>query len=89
MTVQGGVSIPQSLVQWSNKSIDDVTWEDNDLLRGQFPDFNLEDKVPFDEGGIDRDADDQLGLEYGPKPNIWRVYQRKRGKENRRRTWLE
>ena len=32
VTVQEGVSIPQSLIQWKNKSIDDVTWEDNACL---------------------------------------------------------
>ncbi|MCI61249.1 hypothetical protein A2U01_0082506, partial [Trifolium medium] len=41
--MQGGVSVPQSLIKWKNRSIDDVTWEDNAYIRGQFPNF-LEDK---------------------------------------------
>ncbi|MCI34607.1 hypothetical protein A2U01_0055827, partial [Trifolium medium] len=53
VTIQGGVPVSQSLIQWKHKSVDDVTWEDNDVLRGQFPEFNLEDKVISEEGGID------------------------------------
>ncbi|MCI13142.1 hypothetical protein A2U01_0034258, partial [Trifolium medium] len=44
VTIRKGVFVPQSLIQWKNKSLDDVTWEDNEVLRGQFPDFILEDK---------------------------------------------
>ena len=80
VTMQNGVSTPQSLIQWKNKSIDDVTWEDNDVIRGQFPEFNLEDKVFAEGGGIDRNADEQLGLDLGQKPKVWRVYERKRKK---------
>lgn len=74
ITLQDGVAIPQSLVQWKNKTVDDVTWEDDFFLKGQFPDFSLEDKAIFKEGGIDRDVD----FDVGPKPKVWRVYQRKR-----------
>jgi hypothetical protein len=28
----------------------------------------------------DRNADEQLGLHFGQKPKVWRVYQRKRKK---------
>ncbi|MCI25763.1 hypothetical protein A2U01_0046954, partial [Trifolium medium] len=45
INVMRGVSIPQSLIQWKNKPIDEVTWEDNAYLRGQFPEFCLEDKA--------------------------------------------
>lgn len=74
LTVQAGVTVPQSLIQWKNKSLDDVTWEDDAYLRGQFPEFSLEDKAGFKEGGVDRDMDDEVGLNYGP-----RVYTRRRG----------
>ncbi|CAJ2640536.1 unnamed protein product [Trifolium pratense] len=40
-----GTMVVQSLIQWKDKSLDDVTWEDNDIIRGQFPEFNLEDKL--------------------------------------------
>jgi hypothetical protein len=80
VTTKAGITTPQSLIQWSNKSIEDVTWEDNAVIKGQFPDFNLEDKVLTEGGGIDRNGDIHVGLEYGPKPKIWRVYERKRVK---------
>ncbi|MCI01206.1 hypothetical protein A2U01_0022231, partial [Trifolium medium] len=35
--MQGDTEIQQSLVQWKNKSVEDVTWENNEVLRGQFP----------------------------------------------------
>jgi hypothetical protein len=42
---QGDSEVHQSLIKWKHKSLDDVTWEDNDVLRGQFPEFSLEDKA--------------------------------------------
>lgn len=80
VTVQAGVTVPQSLIQWKNKSLDDATWEDDAYLRGQFLEFSLEDKAGFKEGGVDRDMDDEVGLNYGPKPKVWRVYTRRSGK---------
>ncbi|MCI15906.1 hypothetical protein A2U01_0037046, partial [Trifolium medium] len=62
VTMQEGVPVSQSLIQWKHKSIDDITWEDNDVLRGQFPEFNLEDKVLSEVGGIDGNVDAQVGL---------------------------
>ncbi|MCI96174.1 RNA-directed DNA polymerase (Reverse transcriptase), partial [Trifolium medium] len=49
-----GRMIPQSLIKWKNKSMEDVTWEDNEMMRGQFPNFILEDKDIVKEGAIDR-----------------------------------
>ncbi|MCI65854.1 hypothetical protein A2U01_0087112, partial [Trifolium medium] len=54
VTMQGDTEVHQSLIQWKNKSMDDVTWEDNEFLRGQFPEFCLEDKAAFKEEGVDR-----------------------------------
>lgn len=51
---QGDTKVHQSLIKWKHKSVEDVTWEDNELLKGQFLDFSLEDKVVLKEGGIDR-----------------------------------
>ncbi|MCH89537.1 hypothetical protein A2U01_0010436 [Trifolium medium] len=84
VTMQKGVATPQSLIQWNNRYVDDVTWEDNGVMRGQFPDFDLEDKVLLEEGGIDGGGEEQLGLDFGPKPKIWRVYEKKRGKGNKK-----
>ncbi|CAJ2636499.1 unnamed protein product [Trifolium pratense] len=33
--MQGDAEIQQSLVQWKNKTVEDVTWENNEILRGQ------------------------------------------------------
>jgi hypothetical protein len=81
ITVKEGVVVPQSLIKWKGGTMDDVTWEDNTFLQGQFPDFILEDKDvvkegEVDRGGVTRDVD--VGLDVGPKPKIWRVYARKR-----------
>ncbi|GAU36128.1 hypothetical protein TSUD_292880 [Trifolium subterraneum] len=73
-----GSSVNQSLIQWKNKSLEDVTWEDDPMIRGQFPDFNLEDKILSKAGGIDRN-EDQVNIEVGPEPKVWRVYKRWNG----------
>jgi hypothetical protein len=72
---QDGTAIPQSLIKWKNKSLEDVTWEDDAFITGQFPDFSLEDKALFETGGIDREV--TLPSNVGPKE--WKVYVRKRG----------
>ncbi|CAJ2651729.1 unnamed protein product [Trifolium pratense] len=76
VVMQNGVATHQSLVQWKHKSLDDVTWEENSFLKGQFPEVSLEDKAGFIGEGIDEDVD----LEIGPKQKIWRVYTRQRWK---------
>jgi hypothetical protein len=75
-----GLTVPQSLIKWRGGTLDDVTWEDNDFLQGQFPDFILEDKDVVKEGEIDRGGviSTDVGLEVGPKPRIWRVYSRRK-----------
>jgi hypothetical protein len=77
-----GLEVPQSLIKWRGRSMDDVTWEDNEELLGQFPDFILEDKDVVKEGGIDRGGDfsNDVGLDVRTKPKIWRVYSRKNKK---------
>jgi hypothetical protein len=81
ITMKEGGLVPQSLIKWKGGTMDDVTWEDNSFLQGQFPDFILEDKDVVKEGEVDRGgvtSDADVGLEFGPKPKIWRVYARKR-----------
>lgn len=82
MIRKGDSEVCQSLIKWKHKSLEDVTWEDNDLLKGQFPKFILEDKAVFKEGGIDGNMtkEEGVGLDYGPRPSIWKVYTRKRTK---------
>jgi len=44
--------IPQVLIQWNFLDEQTTTWEDVAEIRAQFPNFNLEDKVPFNWGSI-------------------------------------
>ncbi|KAI5381470.1 hypothetical protein KIW84_UN0702 [Lathyrus oleraceus] len=46
MTMKGGVTVQQSLIKWRHKTWEDVTWEDNAVLQGQFQDFCLRTR-PF------------------------------------------
>ena len=45
--------IEESLVQWKTLPAKDATWEETQMLKQQFPAFNLEDKVPLVGGNID------------------------------------
>ncbi|MCH82781.1 hypothetical protein A2U01_0003593 [Trifolium medium] len=83
ITVKEGGPVQQSLIKWKNKSLEDVTWEDNEFLRGQFPEFSLEDKTVVKEGRVDGNMNQELGLDSGPKPRIWRVYVRKKGSKEK------
>jgi hypothetical protein len=79
VTIHEGKTVSQSLIQWKNKSLDEVTWEDNDFLKGQFPTFSLEDKTVFMGEGVDRNLNNEMGLDcHGPKPPVWRVYSRRK-----------
>ncbi|KOM33390.1 hypothetical protein LR48_Vigan01g294600 [Vigna angularis] len=56
----------QVLVEWQEGGADSATWEDRSLMQEQFPEFDLGDKVGFQEGSNVRE---------------WRVYERKKGKQ--------
>jgi hypothetical protein len=47
-----GKEVRQVLVQWQGLLPEDITWEDWEDLRLA---YNLEDKVDFEEGGVDMD----------------------------------
>nr|GEV19834.1 peroxidase 64 [Tanacetum cinerariifolium] len=49
-----GSNTLELLVQWQNRPVEEATWEDYDLLSGQFPHFCLEDKASFPWGSTDR-----------------------------------
>ncbi|KAL3597323.1 hypothetical protein D5086_008960 [Populus alba] len=51
---QGGKFITESLVQWKHLPPEDATWELTEFLCQQFPNLNLEDKVPLSGRGIDK-----------------------------------
>lgn len=74
--IQGGNEVQQTLIQWKNKALEDVTWEHNEVLCCQFPEFCLEDKALSKEVGVDRNVISEVG----PRPRVWRVYTRKKTK---------
>lgn len=45
-------SVAQVLVQWAYRSDDEATWLDEDVVRGQFPNFSLEDKAISNKEGV-------------------------------------
>ena len=45
--------IPQLLIQWEGQDPSDATWENTHEFQQDFPDFNLEDKVSFEDKGND------------------------------------
>jgi hypothetical protein len=42
--------VRQVLIQWKGTSPASTTWEDVDTLRDKFPQFQLEDELPLEEG---------------------------------------
>ncbi|MCH86988.1 Ty3/gypsy retrotransposon protein, partial [Trifolium medium] len=65
---QNGEENKQLLIHWKGKNVEEATWEDELMIRSQFPNFDLEDKVHFEGGGIVRTQDD--GEEIAPNPVI-------------------
>lgn len=43
----------QWLVQWKRKAMEDATWEDELILKRQFPDLSFEDKTVIPAVGSD------------------------------------
>jgi hypothetical protein len=82
---QQGEDIKQVLVHWKGKTVEEATWEDELVIRSQFPKFNLEDKVSAEGEGIDTtlvkegDPHQQMIHHRAHGPKIWKVYSR-RGK---------
>lgn len=58
--------VKQWLVKWKGRSIKDTTCNEA-LLRSQFPDISLEDKVALSRGGNDRTPRHQKDVD---GPNI-------------------
>ena len=42
--------VRQLLVQWRGEPAESATWEDLDVFREQYPTFQLEDELDFEEG---------------------------------------
>lgn len=76
----------QVLVQWKGKNVDEATWEDEVIIRSQFPEFSLEDKALLQERGIDTDPNliglnEPLIQEETAKHRWGRVYERKKSRK--------
>ncbi|KAJ8631690.1 hypothetical protein MRB53_025013 [Persea americana] len=50
---RGGRFRWEVLIQWDTLPLDDSTWEDMNVIRGQFPEFYLEDKASLQGEGND------------------------------------
>ncbi|KAH9774757.1 hypothetical protein KPL71_006192 [Citrus sinensis] len=63
---QQGKLVPQVLVQWTDGAPENATWEHFGVFCQQYPAFNLEDKVSFQEG----ENDTGLPIELDAKDNL-------------------
>ena len=76
---QQGQLIPQLLIQWKNKPVEEATWEEELLFKNKFPNFSLEDKTLMDGTSSDREepkegvGDKTHGKAKHTQP-IWLVY---------------
>jgi len=83
---EGEQPIKQWLVKWKGRATEDTTWEDETLLRSQFPTLRLEDKAVSSRGSNDREL-----VHKGEFPNykekhkdtLWKVYTRRKKIESR------
>jgi hypothetical protein len=78
--------IKQVLIHWQGRPAEEATWEDEVMIRSQFPNFSLEDKANVEGGGIDRTqvADgglprEQLIHSTASGPKVLKVYSRRKG----------
>jgi hypothetical protein len=83
---QQGENIKQVLMHWKGKTVEEATWEDELMIRSQFPNFNLEDKVTVEGGSVVTTPNDeanphqQMIHQRAHGPVTWKVYSRRRGK---------
>jgi hypothetical protein len=52
---QQGEEVKQVLVHWKGKTAEEATWEDEIMMRSQFPQFGLKDKTITDVSSNERD----------------------------------
>ncbi|KZV14018.1 hypothetical protein F511_44611 [Dorcoceras hygrometricum] len=72
---QAGVLVPQVLIQWKDKPIEEATWEDAADFASQFPETSLEDKADSNGEDIVRGIlDENIDR---PRPIITQVYKRR------------
>lgn len=80
--------IRQILIHWKGKTTEEATWEDEIMIKSQFPKFFLEDKAISEGEGIDRPQlvekelpREQLMYREPSGPQAWKVYSRRKGKK--------
>lgn len=78
-----GQTTKQWLIKWKNRNLEDATWEDEGLLKSQFPFWRLEDKAVVIEGGNDRTTEHDgpiINTEEAKtaRPKVWLVYSRRK-----------
>ncbi|KAL4579728.1 hypothetical protein LXL04_015892 [Taraxacum kok-saghyz] len=65
-----GELVEQWLVQWQGQNEEEATWENADMVRGQFPESSLEVKTFSEEGSSDANPDTFLyGMDRPKKKN--------------------
>ena len=52
VAIKGSQQVQQHLIQWEGMDESQSTWEHHSALQKAYPDFNLEDKVVLNGGGI-------------------------------------
>jgi hypothetical protein len=83
---QQGENIKQVLMHWKGKTVEEATWEDELMIRSQFTNFNLEDKVTVEGGSVVTTPNDetnphqQMIHQRAHGPVTWKVYSRRMGK---------
>ncbi|KAI5418592.1 hypothetical protein KIW84_043000, partial [Lathyrus oleraceus] len=77
---KNGQRVRQWLVRWKGRAVEDTTWEDESVLKSQFPSLGLEDKAVVPGEGNDRTTTIGPVTNERPNPAVWRVYVR-RGKK--------
>jgi len=55
--LRGGQLVNQVLLAWEGFNESQATWEDYDVIKVNYPSFNLEDKVDFNGGGHVREEE--------------------------------
>jgi hypothetical protein len=78
--------VKQVLIHWKGKSVEEATWEDEMMIRSQYPKFVLEDKDNLEGGSIDRTQPNEENIPPSQhlihqRSNDWIVYSRRGRKD--------
>ncbi|GAU22915.1 hypothetical protein TSUD_377270 [Trifolium subterraneum] len=71
--------VKQVLIHWKGRIVEEATWEDEIMIRSQFPNFALEDKVNLEGESIDRSQ---------PNPNDENIPQDQHLIHKRSKDWI-